>query len=138
MPSRTTIGAVKGLLNRDYDSARNPSLQVFIDSASIIVDQVILCARRKSITLSNAQLELIERWLSAHFYTKNDPLYQSKSTGGASGSFIGNPQQPERYKDGALMVDTSGCLAAILSRNIARMKWIGKTVPEELDFEHRN
>ncbi len=78
------------------------------------------------ITLTTAELELMERWLACHLYTKFDPLYASKSTGGASASFINDEDIPERYLAGAINVDYSGMLKAIIKRQVASLAWIGK------------
>ena len=117
----TTTTAVGSLLGSgaggNWDGVTD--LQQYIDSAHVVVGRTITCAASKGITFSNSELEMIERWLAAHYYTKFDPTYQTKSTGGASGNFIRNKDEMEPYKDGAINMDYSGCLKAILHRQFA-------------------
>lgn len=107
--ARTTEAAVKAILLRDYDSVNEPSLEPFIEIASAHVDNLA----------DTPQAELIERWLSAHFYVMADPVYISKSTDGVSGSFAGftfnrytgySPLMESRYGRMALAIDGSGAL----------------------------
>jgi len=142
--ARTDANAVKELMRAtaggesDYDSANAPSLQPFIDSANAFTDRVAVCAVRKDVPLTNAELELIERWMAAHFYTKTDRTLSSKSTSKASGSYVNDPQVPEPYKAGAMALDPSGCVAALLNRQRAGAFWAGKPRSEQLAWEDRN
>lgn len=137
MAIRTNANAVKGILGDDYDSETNRPLQPFLESATVIVNRVATCATAKGKALTTGELELIERWLTAHLYTKSDPTYSSRSTSGASGSFIRSPEVPEPYKDGALSVDYSGCLSAILGRKTASAVWLGRPPSEQTAYEDR-
>lgn len=139
--ARTTSAAVKLVLQDDYDSANEPSLVPFLDTATAMVDRVATCATRKSWTLSAAELELIERWLAAHFYCQGDPSYVSRSTAGASGNFTGQfgmGLDGTRYGQQAQAIDTSGCLAALAKRRVAGGAWLGKTDREKLTWDQRN
>ena len=141
---RTSEAAVKLILLQDYETDLSPSsvsLVPFIDTASAVVDRVEACAVAKDKTLTAAELELIERWLSAHFYVQSDQTYASKSSAGASASFHGQTGmhlESSRYGQTALNVDFSGCLTAIGKRQTARMAWLGKTLPEQTTYEDRN
>lgn len=139
--ARTTAELVQGVLMDDYGARLDgslPDLTPYIDTASALVDDVATCAAAKRKTLSAAKLELIERWMAAHYYTKADRVPSSKSTGGASSSYITDPEIPEPYKAAALDLDTSGCLSAILSRKRAGATWLGKTAAEALTYQQRN
>ncbi len=141
MATRTTERAVKQLLGSNYgtDHAGNdPSLRPYIDTAAAIVARVITCATAKDYTHTSAELELIERWLAAHYYTRMDPTYTSKSTAGASGSFTSPKDDTERYRQSAIELDTSGCLKAILTRNKATAAWLGKPPSEQTDYVDRD
>jgi len=84
---------------------------------------MISCAAEKDFTHTTAELEMIERVLAAYNYCKMDPLYASKSTQGASGSHVTSQSlqgEQERYKRWAIELDASGCLNALLNRNVAR------------------
>jgi hypothetical protein len=114
---RTTAGLVQKLLGDDYDGTSD--LTPYLETATVVVSRLAVEATNANRALSYTELELVERWLSAHFYTKMDPVYTSMSTGGASGSFA-RGSEPEPYKDGAINVDFSGMLKAILNRQTAR------------------
>lgn len=140
--ARTNSAAVQLLMapGQDYDTDAAPSLTPFIDSATVIVTRVAACAIQKEMALTTEELELIERWLAAYLYTRSDPIYQSKSTGGQSASFVADSKATtERYKAGALMVDPSGCLQSIMnSVPKAGAYWLGKTETEQLTYDERN
>lgn len=134
--ARTTDSAVAEVLGNDYDGCA--SLRPRIASANLLVSRVATCATAKGQTLSAAELEMLERILAAHFYTKTDPVYASKSTNGASASFVRGNKEPEPYKDWAISMDPSGCLNALMNRQTADIFWGGKTEPEQLDYRERN
>ncbi len=146
--ARTTAAAVKLVLGDssthaqgagDYDGSRD--LTPFIDSASSIVDRVAACATNKGKTLSSTELELIERWLSAHLYMMSDQQYASKSTAGASASFRatgGLSLDGSTYGQTAKIVDHSGCLAAFDKRQTAQLVWLGKAPSDQTDYEDRD
>lgn len=139
--SRTTSAAVEAVLQGDYDSTASPPLSPFIETASAVVDRVATCATRKSWALSSTELELIERWLAAHFYCQGDPAYVARSTAGASGSFTGQfgmGLDNTRYGQQALAMDTSGCLAALAKGRRAGAAWLGKTAATEQTWQQRN
>jgi hypothetical protein len=106
-PSRTSATLVASVLGGNYDGGT--PLGPFIDSASVLIDQMLECAAAQGIVHTPRELELIERWLAAWAYTQMDPLYTSRSTADASGSFA------ERdYQQMAIALDKSGCLADLL------------------------
>lgn len=127
----------------DYDAVENPSLAPFIDTASAVVDDVAKCATDKDETLTSVRLELIERWLAAHFYVCSDQTYSSKSTDGASASFHGQTGmyfESSRYGQTAMRLDPSGCLNALGSseRKVASGFWLGKRRSEEIEYRDRD
>lgn len=137
MAARTNSAAVRKLLGDNYDTDTLPDLQPYIDTATVIVDRVVTCALARNVTLLATESELIERWLAAHYYTKMDPTYASKSTEGASGQFIRNEQEKEPYKDGAINLDYSGCLKAVLARQRVQFSWLGKNPTAQIDYRDR-
>lgn len=139
MAQRTTTAAVETILGSNFGNlpdGTEPSLQPYVDTANNVVDQVVTCATAKGKTLSDTTLELMERWLSAYYYTHMDPLYTSRTTKDASGSFS-DPEK--RYKDAAIQLDSSGCLAAILNGNPkAEIFWLGKPRSQQTDYTERD
>lgn len=137
--ARTTAEAVQGVLARNYD----PEVLVdpFIDSANATVSRVITCASKRGVSISTTEAELIERWLAAYYYTAADPLYMSRSTGRASGSFQraqGEGIDGNDYGIRAVALDPSGCLRAILKGNRVQFKWGGKSESEQVSYKDRN
>src|SRR5262252_4291261 len=89
-PARTTPGLVQGILLKDYDKKKNPSLEPFIQTATILVDRIVDFMGTHSVPqVPESQLAVIEMWLAAHFYCMSDITYMSRSTNGASGGFMG-------------------------------------------------
>lgn len=127
---RTTAEAVRALVGL----ASTESVDGFIETATMLVDEVQAC----DATASFEKLELIERWLAAHFARIRHPHLSSKSLGGASASFSrGNVgmrlnQTPEGQQ--ALLLDTSGCLDRKTAPH-ARVYWGGSRVEKVRQYE---
>lgn len=144
--ARTTIGAVKGILRLaskggDYDDTNEPALTGYIESASAVVSRVNTCASAKGITLSSTELELIERWLSAHAYVMSDQTYAAKATSRASGTFHGETGlnlDATKYGQMAKILDPSGCLVAIASAYRVGAYWLGKPPSTQLNYDERD
>lgn len=146
--ARTTAAAVKAVLlpGKDYDTENSPDLTPFIDTASAYVDDIVTCAADQdpAVTLTDARLELIERWLAAHFYVVSDQTYASKSTEGASASFHGQTGmyiESSRYGQTAMSLDKSGCLASIggsAGRIRVGTAWLGKAPSNQTDYVDRD
>lgn len=133
--TRTRASQVEDILGRNYITGVD--LTPYIEVASAVVTRVNTCAVAKGYTLSSTELELIERWYAAWVYTDMDPLYRSKSTGGASGSFDTDPKQ-KRYLRQAIALDPSGCLAGIVAGHNAGAVWIGKVPSERIPYDQRD
>jgi hypothetical protein len=142
--SRTTADLVKGVLMDDYGARLDgtpPDLSPYIDTASLLVDRVVTCAAGKRLALTAAELELIERWLSAHAYAMVDQPYASKSTGGASGSYQGRTDmmlEATKYGQMALALDWTGCLSAVSKQARAGARWLGKPPRDQLSYDDRS
>lgn len=139
MAVRTTESAVKAILGDHYDGSS--SLLPFIDTATILVDRIDLADTAGEMT--DAALEMVERYLSAHFYTHADMIAQSRSTGGASGSFQGQTQMgfdATLYGQTAKRLDTTGTLVNLDQplRPRAKMAWLGKLRDDQLDEDERS
>lgn len=139
---RTNEDLVIKVLGDDYGlrvDGSTPDLSVYMDTAESMVDDLVECAAALGKTLTTSKLELIERWLSAHFYAVNDKPYQSKSTNKASASFVGQTGmylESTLYGQMAVRLDPTGCLTS-QGKTISGM-WLGKTVSEQIDYDDRN
>lgn len=139
--ARTTSDAVKLVLMDDYGKradGTDPDLTPYIDTANSMVTQVNSDAVARGFSMTAAQLELIERWLAAHYYTKADPVLANKSQGKASGTFVRGQKEPEPYKDVAIGLDVSGMLSALLNRQTAGVVWLGKPPSSQIPYTQRN
>ena len=126
--TRTTDEDVRSIIESDVTTSLDP----FIKTASSLVDWLIL--QKYGDTLTATQLEVIEMWLTAHFYAHRDQLFQSKNTGKAGGSFQGQTAMvlmSTQYGQTACLLDTSGNLAALSKQtetgllNTADLWWMG-------------
>lgn len=143
---RTSTDAVEAILGDDYGAKVDgtfPDLEPYIEAASAIIDDVAACAIAKDKTLSSTRLELLERWLSAHFYVMSDQPYTEKETGQSRGVFQGKTGmylEASKYGQMAVTMDSSGCLFAIASgeRKKVTMFWMGLRPSEQTDYEDRD
>lgn len=137
MSVRTTERAVKAILGGHYDGTSG--LQPFIDTASSLVDDIAAA----DSSISSTRLELIERWLAAHYYEHADPITASRSTGRASGQFQGRTDMgfdSTKYGQEAKRLDTSGLLVKLDQplRPKASCAWLGKVRDDQLDADERS
>lgn len=144
--ARTSAAAVKAILlpGKDYDNDQAADLTPFIDTASAMVDDVVACISAKGgMALTAARLELIERWLAAHYFKVSDKPYSSRSTEGASGGFDGQTAmylESTLYGQTALRLDSSGCLDAAGGKEVktAGAAWLGRPPSEQTDYADRD
>lgn len=81
---RTTADQVKGII--DVPASEPLALTPFIDTANSIVTNLCLPSQTTNPTVyTNTLLELIERWLSAHFFAVNRRRTYQQDVGGAVG-----------------------------------------------------
>jgi hypothetical protein len=92
------------------------------------------CNRRENLYLANdpqyipytaVRLELIERWLAAHFYTVFDPRTESEGAGQGRARFEGKTAmylQSSKYGQHACLLDTNGSLAELSRRTESATK----------------
>jgi hypothetical protein len=106
--------AVQAILGRQYDPTID--LTPHVEAAGIVLDRVVACASRKGITLTTEEQAAIKKYLAAHFYGSSDQFYVSRSTGRASGSFMGRSGlglDGTLFGQNAKLLDPSGCLTTI-------------------------
>jgi hypothetical protein len=131
---RTTPEAVAGIIEHDEFYPLGP----FIETANALVEEY--CAPAKdadgNLLMDDVRLELIERWLSAHFYAIEDARVAREAIGGSvMTQFEGRTAMGldhTRYGQQAKLLDSSGALAALdarsklgLMKRIPRIKWLG-------------
>lgn len=122
---RTTSELVAGVIEVDETIPLDP----FISVASELVTE--LCLGKG---YSDDRLELIERWLSAHFYTNRDPRTVREEAGPVSASYqskLALNLGTSHYGQTAMMLDTAGGLSA-LSRDLRKqtlsVSWLGTKI----------
>lgn len=136
--ARTTVGAVESVLLRDYDRRRRPHLSPFIAAASVLVDKIVSVLADRDESLTDSQLEMIERWLAAHCYVMSDRTFAESRTEGAYAVFHGRTGMGldfSSYGQMAKILDTTGVLASLDKRQSADMFWLGTPRGEECNSE---
>jgi len=125
MPIRTSAELVAGIIEVDTDIDLDP----FIEGASTLVDTVCAVAGDGAFYTA-PELELIERWLSAHFYTVRDPRSSAESAGVSSTyqSAVKVGFSTSHYGQIAMRLDRAGGLAALdaLSSSSGEVAGAGK------------
>lgn len=110
--ARTIDAKVIEILGPNYNSKTRPSLARFIDTAASLVNWVV--TQDVDGLMNSDSLELVERWLAAHFYAHSDQLYQSKNTSGAGATFQGQTAmilKSTQYGQTAMLLDVTNSLA---------------------------
>ena len=129
---RTTESAVREI----GDFSASLTLTPFIETASNLVDKVEECDTDGKN--DDDDLELIERWLAAHFAAITNPQLTSKSLGSASSSFqkgtVGESLRATLFGQQALALDTSGCLDGF-GKTKAKTGWLGTSVRKNRKHE---
>ncbi len=113
---RTTIAQVQKIVATDVTivGSDGSGLSAFIDTANNLVTQICTGSGYTAETL-----ELIERWLSAHFYSISDTRRASEQAGSVQESVqykLGLNLQVTIYGQQAMLIDTAGNLGALQKR----------------------
>lgn len=148
MAFRTSAAAVEGVLSagEDYDTVLRPSLVPYIETANVLVDEVIDHAAAKGEALTAKRAELLERWLAAHFYCSSDQPYKQRSTLRAQGTFQGQTGmylEATKYGQAALLLDTTGSLSTITGtssviKRTVGLDWLGKSPTDQIPYRDRD
>jgi hypothetical protein len=150
--ARTTAGKVREVLLRDYDSVDEPSLTPFIDAAGALADDLEDAAESAP---SASRLELIERWLAAHFYAMSDQPFSEEWVGkakasyqGSRGETLGKYLEASKYGQQAILLDPTGYLSAQVAAAVvaaagtrtitASATWLGKPPSQQTDYSDRD
>ena len=132
MAVRTTATLVGGLI----DVTSGVDLDPFILTANELVTEVCSLVTNSDASLyySSTRLEIIERWLAAHFYSIYEPRAKNEragSVGETIESKVGLGLDVTRYGQQAQLLDTNGGLAALDAsvevgkRRQVRVRWAG-------------
>lgn len=132
---RTTPELVSGII--EVDGAID--LAPFISVASELVTE--FCTG-KGYTVE--RMELIERWLSAHFYTNRDPRPTREEAGPVSATYQSKVDlnlYTSHYGQTAMLLDTAGGLALLSDTNLANKRhlvvsvtWVGLPPAEQAPY----
>lgn len=112
MPARTTDADVRAIIEAETSIDMTP----FIATANLLVTRC--CVTNSPLgdltTYTFDDLEMIERWLSAHFYAVRDNRRASEQVGSVQEAFqykVGLNLNVTIYGQQALILDTEGGLA---------------------------
>lgn len=109
----------------------NIDLLPFIETATALVDEVE--AADTNGVLSSTRLELIERWLAAHFYAMRDPRAVSERAGPVGATYQSKVDlgfAASHYGQQAMALDSTGKLKALSDptkgrKRAASLFWAG-------------
>jgi hypothetical protein len=139
--SRTTKAQVEAIIELDSQIVPDESaLAAFITVANELVTECCTGTVGPAIAYTDARLELIERWLAAHFYTNRDPRLVSERAGSVSADYqsvVGLGFETSHYGQTAMRLDTNGGLARLnttMKTGSSRIgvTWLGST-PDEIE-----
>lgn len=117
--ARVTPTEVKNIL--DNSQLSDATVQVFIDSATTIIDSVFASETVLSVT----QLKEIERWLTAHLIASTiERTTEEEKLGEATVKYTGKYGELLKltpYGQNALLLDVTGKLGAYAGKSVARI-----------------
>lgn len=123
MAIRTEECKVREIIDTDPDLDILP----FITYANTMTDKIATRATDMAITVTAAELLLIETYIAAHFYALKDPQYIEKQTGKARAVFQGQTGMALNstfWGQMALAMDPTG----VLGGNQAYGAWLGTPI----------
>ena len=86
--ARTTKAYIATIIELDDSIVPNDAaMEPFITVANELVTEVCTGDAGPTTAYTASRLELIERWLAAHFYAIRDPRVSSEGAGGVSASY---------------------------------------------------
>ena len=136
--ARTTAVLVGGVIEWDSDESKSSFISMF-PFIAVANELVTECCSSDDYT--STRLELIERWLSAHFYTVRDPRAESEKAGSVSERFQSKVDlgfDTSHYGQMAMRLDTEGCFAALNERMkkgkqaTVGVTWLGTADPTDI------
>ena len=132
MAVRTNAANVKAIIEVDASIiVLDADLDPFIITANELVTEICTGTKNGPTPVYTAvRLELIERWLSSHFYAIRDPRAKSEKAGSVGVSYRGKTDlnlSLTHYGQQAMMLDTNGGLSRLdKGKGItATVLWLG-------------
>jgi hypothetical protein len=136
--ARTTPELIQGVMLDDFPLDENDEpldVSPFILAATTLVSRLALGALENEVPVLDEELELIERWLAAHYIsTPNRPL-QSAKTGDASARYQGRTDMyldATFYGQTAVTLDPTGYLLQFTTEGAKKggpvtigIEWLG-------------
>jgi hypothetical protein len=132
--ARTTKDDIEGIIELDASVIPNDAAMLpFITIANELVTEYCTGTNGPTTEYSEERLELIERWLAAHFYTNRDPRATNESAGAVSVGYqssVGLGFDTSHYGQTAMRLDTNGGLSTLnenmkKGRPRVRVSWLG-------------
>jgi hypothetical protein len=137
MPIRTNEDYVGGIIDVDDGDDLTP----FIQAASMLVDEKCLPVQISNPAVyTNARLEMIERWLAAHFYSvmRKRTVEEQVATIREKSEFkVDLGLQVTGHGQQVMFLDTAGGLAAwnnnmqLVRKIVGTLTWIGDPTIDE-------
>ena len=136
---RTTAAQVKAIIETDSSIiVVDADLDPFILVANELVTELCTGTAGPTTAYTSTRLELIERWLAAHFYCVRDPRTTNESAGVSVGyeSKVDLGLALSRYGQQAKLLDTHGGLATLDEQTkkgttrTGSVSWRGSPPPE--------
>lgn len=114
---RTTLALIGGIIQVDPEIVPDDAAMVpFIAVANELVTECCTGAKGPVTEYPEDRLELIERWLAAHFYTNRDPRVTNEKAGSVGQAFqsqVGLGFDTSHFGQMAMRLDTNGGLAKV-------------------------
>lgn len=139
MAVRTTRANIAAIIELDDSVIPNDAAMLpFITIANeLVTERCTGTTYGPATAYSEDRLELIERWLAAHFYTNRDPRSSDEKAGSVGASYQSKVDlgfDTSHYGQTAMRLDTNGGLAALndlMKKGAPRVgaSWLG-TTPE--------
>jgi len=139
MTVRTSKTNVEAIIELDPEVVPDDAaLLPFITIANELVTESCTGDNAPSTAYTDERLELIERWLTAHFYTNRDPRAANEKIGPIGNAFQSKVDlgfDTSHYGQSAIRLDTNGGLAKLnndMKKGKPRvgMAWLG-TDPDD-------
>lgn len=139
--ARTTRALVGSIIELDSGVVPDEAaLEPFVTIANELVTECCTGDAGPTTAYTAARLELIERWLAAHFYTNRDPRTVTERAGSVSEQYqscVSLGFDTSHYGQTAMRLDTNGGLAKLNSdskkgKPTVGVTWLG-TPADEVD-----